>query len=82
MPIEKKTSIINISKCVIVESILEYDGQKRNTMFRAETSSATVTVKNAKNTSSSLVVLYSRYVIAPITERKEPKIIPAMWIPV
>ncbi|MGH1522053.1 MAG: hypothetical protein ACRBB2_06820 [Nitrosopumilus sp.] len=51
-------------------------------MFRADTNSATVTVKNAKNTSSSLVVLYSRYVIAPTTERKEPKIIPAMWIPV
>ena len=66
----------------MVESTLEYDGQKRNIMFRAEIISAIVTVKNAKNTSSSLVVLYSRYVIAPTTERKEPKIIPAMWIPV
>ncbi|WP_299290141.1 hypothetical protein [Nitrosopumilus sp.] len=61
-----------------MESILEKEGQKTNNMFAAEIISPEVIAQNARNTSKSLGVLYSRYVIAPTTERNEPRIIPEM----
>ncbi|EGP93357.1 hypothetical protein MY1_0592 [Nitrosarchaeum koreense MY1] len=42
-------------------------------IFSADNVSAIVIVANAKNTNNNLFVLYSRYVITPITERKEPR---------
>ena len=58
----------------MIESTVEYDGQNRNTMLSADTISAAVTAKNAKNTNANSIRALEGFSVGySIHEEPEPE---------